>query len=183
MVWTRHAQEIEGRAGSTYAVVNGFAYCLVPEEGGGLVVIDLDDNVARLVKPTGEHPATGLVGSGMVAVEGDLWLLGGHNPDGFTRVYACNTRRMKWFVFRVFPDGDTVTPEDGRLDSRDRFMIPTSSMAAVAYIQRERKVISVLGKPMSSPPAIDVFDCGEAFSIVHLQRDLLALLVKCAGSL
>jgi hypothetical protein len=176
LVWTAHEQSVPGKTGTTYAVIGNLLYCYASQEVGGLVVIDLENRVVSQVQTSGVEPPEGVVSSGMVAVEDRLILFGGKTEADFSPVYACDLSQSLWYVFDVYPDGWSVTPMEGRKMQNGAFQMPRIASMGAVYDQRERRVVSFLGRPMESPTPIHTFQMGKAIAVWHLQRDLLDVL-------
>ena len=175
-VWSRHKQTVQGRTGTTYAVIKDKAYLYASQAAGGITVIDMETCVVSQVETTGSEPKEDVVSAGMAAVDHYLFLIGGKAPSGYTLIYTCDVYKMQWFVFYAQPDMVTVNSLDGRTDGDGNFLVPRLASMGLVYSKKLRRIVSLLGRPMVDPTPVHVFEVGKAYSVIHMQHDMEEML-------
>jgi hypothetical protein len=122
----------------------------------------------------GNEPPPTVMGAGMVRIGHHLFFFGGRSNSEWTLTYACDVRRMWWFVFQVLPDGETVSLADGIVNDAGLFMLPMIHSFGFCYEKQSREVITFLGVPERDPPPFFRMALGEALSVINLREDMMA---------
>lgn len=173
--WKEYPQEISGRITSPGVVVNDRYLTSGGSKSGGLLFLDYHANKVTIEETTGSEPPSS-IGPGMVLVDHYLFFFGGKSDLDYTLIYACDIKKMWWFVFHIMPDGDTVSVADGSVSSLGLFMFPRAHSFAVCYVKEKREILAFLGSPEKDPPPISVVSIDEALSFLHLREDMVSML-------
>jgi hypothetical protein len=176
MTWTQYPQGVSGRTSVPWVIVGHELYSYGGSKSGGMVVMNLDTFVITTRQTIGAEPPSGVMGAGMVRIGNYLFFFGGRANTEWTLMYACDLKRMWWFVFHVMPDGDTVSVTDGSISDVGLFMLPRIHSFGMCYVKETRQIMAFLGHPEKDPPALFIVAVGEAFSIISLREDMLAML-------
>lgn len=178
-IWSKYNQSAPGRSGETYETIGNSIYCYMSAKMGGMYVVNMETNEVKQVQTSGREPDDpNLLNSGLVKVDHYLFLIGGKstNKEEYTLLYACDVYKMKWFLFYLIPDDDSVNLCDGYINEEYNFMVPRTASMGIVYSTSSRKIFTFLGRPMTEdPPPIHVFDLGDAYSIIHLEHDMLEM--------
>lgn len=178
--WTKFKQSAPGRSGETFETIGSKIYCYMPAKSGGMHVVDMENNEVKQIQTSGREPDDpNLLNAGFVKVDHYLFLIGGKSTSNeeYTLLYACDVNKMKWFLFYLIPDDESVNLSDGYINDEYNFMVPRIASMGIVYSTKSRKIVTFLGRPMEEdPPPINVFDLGDAYSILHLEHDMQVLI-------
>ena len=175
-VWSAVGQEIQGRTGVSYQLVDDKIYAFGAAKTGGLLQIDLTNLVVSLVQTTGSEPPSSIVNSTMAYFDNYLVVIGGKAQSPWTLIYACDLRKMWWFVFHVLPDGETVSQVDGSISELGMFMLPRSYSMGSSYCPERRAIIAFLGFPKKEPSPLFILSVGDALGVLNIRTDMVNML-------
>jgi hypothetical protein len=174
MTWRQYPQGVLGRTCVPWVVVENILYSYGGSKGGGMLRLNLDTFEIEIRATIGVEPPPTVMGAGMVRIDNHLFFFGGRSDSEWTLAYACDIRRMRWFVFHVVPDGETVSLADGIVNDAGLFMLPRIHSFGFCYEKENREVIAFLGEPERDPPPFFRMALGEALSVINLREDMIA---------
>ena len=176
MTWSQVRQEVAGRTAVPSVIVGNMLVSYGGSKSGGMVMCNLDTGAMQVRQTVGAEPPSAVMGAGMVAIGKYVFFFGGKANSNWTLMYACDTKRMWWFVFHVMPDGETVSVADGSVSDLGLFMLPRIHSFGVCYVKEKRQIIAFLGHPEKDPPPLFIVSVGEAMSVIHLRDDMIDVL-------
>lgn len=174
--WTKISTEFPGRSGAAYTQIEDKLYIFGASKTGGLLEIELPTRNINLLQTTGNEPPSTLANTTMIAVNGMIFLTGGKSESRTTLVYACDLKRLLWFVFYVVPDGEMTKEQDGCINSNGLFELPRTEHLGASYSKGRREIIAFLGFPLDPTGKIHVLEVGDALSYINLRTDMLETL-------
>lgn len=179
MTWRQIQQGISGRTSIPFVQINEILYCYGGSKSGGMLCLNMDKEELTIKECIGAPPPSQSISAGMVQVEKYLFYFGGklaNNSNKWTLMYACDIKRMWWFVFHIIPDGESVSIADGSISDTGLFMLPRIHSFGVSYIKEKRTIMAFLGYPLKDPPPLFSVYIGDAMSMIHLREDMIAVL-------
>lgn len=174
--WSHYSQDIDGRTAAPSVLIGSELYCYGGHKSSGLVVIDLNQNVIKMVPTTGTEPIPSVLGAGMVKADRYLFFFGGKGSSEWALMYAHDIERRWWFIFHLIPDGRSVNIRDGIFSDIGLFMVPRIHFFSMVYEDQKREIIAFLGQPEKNPPPVVIISIGEALGSLHLREDMLQML-------
>ena len=176
--WISYEQNVSGRTAVPWCIVDNKIYSFSGSKSGGLLIIDMDNNIVKVDKTTGSEPVSTYLSAQMVKADKYFFFFGGRSPQATqtSLVYALDYEKKWWFVFPIAPDNDTTTSQDGFIDELGLFEIPRISSAACAYNEEEREIVITLGSQLYNPPPLHIIGIGHALGVLHLRDDMLDML-------
>lgn len=175
MTWRTQRTGIEGRLSAPSAQFGSRLLCYGGSTTGGFVCVDMEAETVSVAQGCGAPPNSEVTHAGMVRVENYLFYFGGRAKNTWTMVYACDVRRLWWFVFFVRPDDVTTTTADGRISSDGLFLLPHFSEFSTVYDRPKRQIYAFLGRPEKSPAPLFILSVGEALGTLNLREDMTAM--------
>ena len=173
MSWSQVPQEVAGRTAVPSVIIGNTMMCFGGSKNGGMLVCNLDTGAMSVKQTIGQEPPSTVMGSGMVAIGKYVFFFGGKANNDWTLMYACDTKRMWWFIFHVTPDGETVSVADGSVSDLGLFMLPRIHSFGVCYVKEKRQIVAFLGHPEKDPPPLFIVSVGEAMSVIHMRDDMI----------
>lgn len=177
MVWEQHPQGITGRTAVPFVIMGDTLYSFGCSKSGGMLALDLNENCVEIRPTVGVEPPCAVTCAGMVRVGKYALFFGGKGKGEHTLIYACDLKKMWWFVFHVLPDNRSVTLADGRVSESGLFMLPRMHSFGYCYVRERREVLAFLGAPEKDPPPMFKIYIGEALAFLNLRDDMTDVLL------
>ena len=176
MRWGYVNTSVLGRQSAAWTQVGSRIYVYGGSSKRGFVIVDMENcDAYRCEEECGVIPSAALTGPGICRAGDYLVFFGGKHKNGLSMVYACEMKRMWWFVFFVAPDGESTSVVDGKISSDGLFLLPRMWWFSSCYIPEKRQILVTLGCPMKRPPPISILSIGDALAVLNLRQDMMAM--------
>ncbi|KAH0790976.1 Kelch motif family protein [Histomonas meleagridis] len=172
LTWEMLPKDVMGRSNSAFEVVDHLVYIYGSSKTGGLLVINMIDRSIETLPTTGPEPSPSLLDATLVHFDTYLMFIGGKSSTTTTFLYALDLNKMRWFMFHILPDGDTLSAADGTINELGMFMIPRTYSLSAVYDASKREIIAFLGHPAMEQRNLTVLGVGEALAALHLRSDM-----------
>ena len=172
MEWKKIPTNLHGRTSLPYTIYGKDLYSYGGSDNGTLLHLDLDREEIEELPVHGACPPNDAQGTNVTSSEDYVFWLGGRSSLNYDYLFMMRKKTNKWSVLHLRPDNDSVFVDDGKLDSLNLFAMPHIEGFSIQYNEKNRCIISTLGRPFRDHEFINVYNISEALSFVHMRDDM-----------